>query len=225
MIDRGTARSEKCRTVRLRDASSRNARARRAISSSGSGRQSSGSKPASVMSSSAGRAGGSRPRGAAPQRLIRSRQAGNRLSGKSGGDLYSAGGIRLTELLPPSRREAMEPAPKRRQPPTDRRTRLIGYVAAVGAGALWGTTGPLSTALYAEGAALTGVGFWRVAVATAGLLAVGLVRRDLLRVDRRGLLAVGLGGGAWSRCSRSPTSTPSPAPAWQARPRFCTRRR
>ena len=90
----------------------------------------------------------------------------------------------------------MEQAPKRRQPPTDRRTRLFGYAAAVGAGALWGTTGPLSTALYAEGAALTGVGFWRVAVATAGLLAVGLVRRDLLRVDRRGLLAVGLGGGA-----------------------------
>lgn len=73
---------------------------------------------------------------------------------------------------------------------------FIGYAAAVGAGVLWGTTGPLSTALYAEGAALTGVGFWRVAIATAGLLVVGLVRRDLLRVDRRGALAVGLGGGA-----------------------------
>jgi DME family drug/metabolite transporter len=77
-----------------------------------------------------------------------------------------------------------------------RTARLIGYAAAVGAGALWGTTGPLSTALYAEGAALTGVGFWRVAVATAGLFAAGLLHRDLLRVDRRGLLAVGLGGGA-----------------------------
>ena len=66
----------------------------------------------------------------------------------------------------------------------------------MGAGVLWGTTGPLSTALYEEGAALTGVGFWRVAVATAGLLAVGLARRELLQVDRRGLLAVGLGGGA-----------------------------
>jgi len=76
-----------------------------------------------------------------------------------------------------------------------RTTRLIGYAAAVGAGVLWGTTGPLSTALYAEGASLTGVGFWRVAVATVGLLAAGLLRRDLLRVDRRGLLAVGLGGG------------------------------
>jgi len=74
--------------------------------------------------------------------------------------------------------------------------RVLGYAAAVGAGTLWGTTGPISTALYAEGAALTGVGFWRVAVASLALLAVGLVRRDLLRVDRRGLLAVGLGGGA-----------------------------
>jgi len=90
----------------------------------------------------------------------------------------------------------MESAPN--GPPTSpgRRARLIGYAAAVGAGALWGTTGPLSTALYGEGAALTGVGFWRVAVAAVGLLAVGLARRELLRVDRRGLLAVGLGGGA-----------------------------
>jgi drug/metabolite transporter, DME family len=77
-----------------------------------------------------------------------------------------------------------------------RTARLAGYAAAVGAGTLWGTTGPLSTALYAEGAALTGVGFWRVAVATAGLFVVALFRRDLLRVDRRGLIAVGLGGGA-----------------------------
>ena len=90
----------------------------------------------------------------------------------------------------------MEPAPSRPQTSPGRRARLIGYAAALGAGALWGTTGPLSTALYAEGAALTGVGFWRVAVATVGLLAVGLARRELLQVDRRGLLAIGLGGGA-----------------------------
>lgn len=73
---------------------------------------------------------------------------------------------------------------------------MLGYSAAVGAGALWGTTGPLSTALYAEGAALTGIGFWRVALATVALLAIGLVRRDLMRFDRTGLLAIGLGGGA-----------------------------
>jgi len=74
--------------------------------------------------------------------------------------------------------------------------RLAGYAAAVGAGALWGTTGPLSTALYAEGGELTGVGFWRVAVATTLLLAVGLVRRLRLGVDRKGVLIAGLGGGA-----------------------------
>jgi DME family drug/metabolite transporter len=66
----------------------------------------------------------------------------------------------------------------------------------MGAGILWGTTGPLSTALYAEGADLTGVGFWRVAVASAALLVVALFRRELLRVDRRGLIVVGIGGGA-----------------------------
>ena len=100
------------------------------------------------------------------------------------------------ELPSPLQRVEMEQAPNQTSPSPGSRTRLIGYAAAVGAGVLWGTTGPLSTALYAEGAALTGVGFWRVAVATAGLLVVGALRRDLLRIDRRGLLAVGLGGGA-----------------------------
>ncbi len=76
------------------------------------------------------------------------------------------------------------------------RSRIAGYAAAVGAGILWGTTGPLSTALYAEGAELTGVGFWRIAVATLLLLVVGLIRRVRLGVDRRGLLIVCLGGGA-----------------------------
>jgi DME family drug/metabolite transporter len=90
----------------------------------------------------------------------------------------------------------MEPVPNGLPDSPGRPARLIGYAAAVGAGTLWGTTGPLSTALYAEGAALTGVGFWRIAVATAGLLAAGLLHRDLLRVDRAGLLAIGLGGGA-----------------------------
>lgn len=91
----------------------------------------------------------------------------------------------------------MEAVPNPFQRSSGDRARVLGYAAAVGAGTLWGTTGPLSTALYAEGAALTGVGFWRVALAALALLAVGLVRRSLLRVDRRGLLVVGLGGGAF----------------------------
>lgn len=79
---------------------------------------------------------------------------------------------------------------------TDRR-RVVGYLFALGAGTLWGTTGPLSTALYAEGAPLTGIGFWRILLGTLGLAVYGaLFDRDLFRADRRGWLLVGLGGGA-----------------------------
>lgn len=77
-----------------------------------------------------------------------------------------------------------------------RRATLIGYLFAMAAGALWGTTGPLSTALYAEGVEVTGVGFWRVLLATAGFLLYGAFRRDLFRFDRFGLLLVGGIGGA-----------------------------
>jgi len=76
-------------------------------------------------------------------------------------------------------------------------SRVAGYAFAVGAGALWGTTGPLSTALYAQGEAITGIGFWRVCLGTVALALYGLLfRRELFRVDRWGLLLVGLGGGA-----------------------------
>lgn len=78
----------------------------------------------------------------------------------------------------------------------DGRRRRLGFAMALGAGICWGTTGPLSTALYAEGAALTAVGFWRIALAAAALAAWGLHRRELFSVDRRGLLLVGLLGGA-----------------------------
>jgi DME family drug/metabolite transporter len=79
--------------------------------------------------------------------------------------------------------------------PTPNRPVLAGFAFALGAGALWGTTGPLSTALYAEGAELTAVGFWRVVLAVAGLLVYGLAKPDLFRADRRALLLVGLVGG------------------------------
>ena len=77
-----------------------------------------------------------------------------------------------------------------------RTTRLAGYLFALGAGALWGTTGPLSTALYAAGAALTGIGFWRILLGTLGLIAYSMFHPGFFRIDRRGLLLVGLGGGA-----------------------------
>ena len=77
-----------------------------------------------------------------------------------------------------------------------RRVRITGYLCALGAGATWGTTGPLSTGLYGLMPA-TSIGFWRVLIGTVALAVWGvLFRRDLFRVDRRGWLLVGLGGGA-----------------------------
>jgi DME family drug/metabolite transporter len=79
---------------------------------------------------------------------------------------------------------------------TTRATRIAGYLCALGAGATWGTTGPLSTGLYALMPA-TSIGFWRVLIGTAVLTLWGVVfRRELFRADRRGWLLVGLGGGA-----------------------------
>jgi len=78
-----------------------------------------------------------------------------------------------------------------------RQSRVVGYACALGAGAVWGTTGPLSTALYAEGAAITGIGFWRLLLGTAALaIWAALFRRDIFRVDRTGLLLLGVLGGA-----------------------------
>lgn len=72
---------------------------------------------------------------------------------------------------------------------------MAGFLFAIAAGTLWGTTGPLSTALYSEGSRLTDVGFWRILVATAGLVLFGLARPTLFRADRRALILVlGLGG-------------------------------
>ncbi len=72
---------------------------------------------------------------------------------------------------------------------------LAGYGFALTAGVLWGTTGPLSTALYDQGVAVTGVGFWRVLLATIGFILYGLFRRDLFQLDRKGLVLVAGGGG------------------------------
>ncbi|HEX9393079.1 MAG TPA: EamA family transporter [Gemmatimonadales bacterium] len=76
-----------------------------------------------------------------------------------------------------------------------RGSRIAGYLFAVAAGSLWGMTGPLSTALYNQGAAITGIGFWRLLLGIAGLLLYGAFRPDLFRTDLKGWLMVGLGGG------------------------------
>ena len=72
-----------------------------------------------------------------------------------------------------------------------------GYLFALCAGAIWGTTGPLSTALYKEGAQLTDVGFWRVLLAVIGFAIFGLFQRKLFRIDLRGLLWIGIVGGVF----------------------------
>ena len=73
--------------------------------------------------------------------------------------------------------------------------RVAGYLYAIAAGATWGTTGPLSTGLYGLMPA-TSIGFWRVLMGTVCLAVWGLAfRRDLFRVDARGWLLVGVGGG------------------------------
>jgi drug/metabolite transporter, DME family len=79
---------------------------------------------------------------------------------------------------------------------TTRGQRLAGYLFGLAAGAIWGTTGPLSTALYRAGAAITGIGFWRLVIGLAGFLVYGLVRPRLFQVERRAWVLVGLGGGA-----------------------------
>jgi DME family drug/metabolite transporter len=81
------------------------------------------------------------------------------------------------------------------QAPLSRTARLAGYLFALAAGAVWGTTGPLSTALYRAGEAITGIGFWRLLVGLAGLLVYGALRPELFRIERRAWLLVGLGGG------------------------------
>ena len=76
-----------------------------------------------------------------------------------------------------------------------RGSRVVGYLCAVGAGATWGTTGPLSTGLY-DLMPATSIGFWRILIGMVALGLWGLVfHRDLFRVDRRGWLLIGVGGG------------------------------
>src|SRR2546428_3004067 len=77
-----------------------------------------------------------------------------------------------------------------------RASRLAGYLFALAAGAIWGTTGPLSTALYRAGEAITGIGFWRLVIGLLGFLVYGVFRPQFFRIDRKAWLLVGLGGGA-----------------------------
>jgi drug/metabolite transporter (DMT)-like permease len=75
------------------------------------------------------------------------------------------------------------------------RSKVAGYLFALGAGATWGTTGVLSTALYSHGQDITGIGFWRVSLGVAGLLFYGLFHLEMFKVDLKGFLLIfGVGG-------------------------------
>jgi drug/metabolite transporter (DMT)-like permease len=50
--------------------------------------------------------------------------------------------------------------------------------------------------LYAEGAAISAVGFWRLLLAVLGLTIYGFFARDLFRIDRRGIWLIMVVGGA-----------------------------
>ncbi|HEX4562273.1 MAG TPA: EamA family transporter [Gemmatimonadales bacterium] len=75
------------------------------------------------------------------------------------------------------------------------RTRVAGYLFALAAGATWGTTGVLSTALFHGGQDITGIGFWRVSVGVLGLVIYGVLHPEMLKVDLKGWLLVFGGGG------------------------------
>lgn len=76
------------------------------------------------------------------------------------------------------------------------KSRIAGYLFALGAGATWGTTGVLSTALFHGGQDITGIGFWRVSTGVVGLFFYMLFfHPDLLKVDLKGWLLVFGGGG------------------------------
>jgi DME family drug/metabolite transporter len=76
-----------------------------------------------------------------------------------------------------------------------RGSRIAGYLFAVAAGSLWGTTGLLSTRLYSQGMAPTDVGLERLVLGIAGLLVYGALHHEMFRADLKGWLLVGLGGG------------------------------
>ena len=78
-----------------------------------------------------------------------------------------------------------------------RRDRWIGYLEALGAAALWGSSGIFSVHLFRLGVPPESVALLRPLVGVGFVAAFLAVRRPAeLRTDRRGLLLLGLGGGA-----------------------------
>ncbi|MBI4538363.1 MAG: EamA family transporter [Gemmatimonadetes bacterium] len=79
--------------------------------------------------------------------------------------------------------------------------RAVGYLMALAAGVLWGTSGPFTVLLLRLGLPATSITFYRLAV---GGLAVGAlcvaVRRSALRGGRAQIVTLGIGGGLMLGC-------------------------
>lgn len=86
--------------------------------------------------------------------------------------------------------------PMRAARPTPR-DRWVGYVEALAAASLWGSSGIFSVHLFRLGVPPESVALLRPVVGV-GFVAAWLAARrpDALRTDRRGLLVLGVGGGA-----------------------------
>src|SRR6478736_5463005 len=90
-----------------------------------------------------------------------------------------------------------------RLPKSSRRTRIIGYAFGLGAGAIWGTTGPLSTALFEVPFqyAIAGLGVApAVALLYTAPVTVAIAGHFILReklTPLRIALAVGVMIGVW----------------------------
>lgn len=77
-----------------------------------------------------------------------------------------------------------------------RRGRLLGYLEAVAAACLWGSSGIFAVHLFGLGVPPETVALLRpLAGALFLLLGLALTRPDSLRIDRAGLVVLGLGGG------------------------------
>jgi len=75
--------------------------------------------------------------------------------------------------------------------------RLLGYGEALAAAALWGSSGIFATQLFRMGVPPESVALLRPIVGALFLLGyLAAVDRSTLPIDRRGLLVLGLGGGA-----------------------------
>ncbi len=78
-----------------------------------------------------------------------------------------------------------------------RRSRFLGYVEALAAASLWGSSGIFAVSLFRMGLPPESVALLRPVLGAVFLIVyLGVARAETLRVDLRGLLILGLAGGS-----------------------------